>query len=141
MTKPDAPERAYKIMIVDDEPVCRSVTEAVLQNANYETICMENAVKALKYLKEHDREIDIIIVDKVMPHMDGFEMVSEVRTNVKLRKIPIIMLSGSGGQKEVYDGIKKGVDMYLYKPIEESALLKAINITIANLEFKQSPVV
>ncbi|MGB4612866.1 MAG: response regulator, partial [Erysipelotrichaceae bacterium] len=80
-----------KIMIVDDSLELRNVLRLYLENAGYKVIEATNGLEALEYLKSVD--IDLMILDIMMPKMDGFELLKHLESQNKKRNFPIIFLS------------------------------------------------
>lgn len=115
MTKP-------KILIVDDEPFNVDYVEQELQDAGYQTIAAENGQQALEMIRGDNP--DLVLLDIMMPVMDGFEVLSRLQEKAETRDIPVIVISASNDLKSVVRGIQLGAEDYLPKPFEP-ALLKA----------------
>ena len=120
-----------KILIVDDEPFNVDYLEQELEELNYETISATNGQEALD--KVRGASPDVILLDIMMPVMDGFETLSRLKASPHTRDIPVIIISAMNDLKSLVKGIQQGAEDYLPKPFEP-ALLKA-RIT-ASLEKK-----
>lgn len=110
-----------KILVVDDEELIRNVIREYLENENYQVIEAENGIEAIEKVKNN--EFDFIIMDIMMPKMDGFRAVEEIS---KIDSIPTIMLSA---RKEEYDklmGFEIGIDDYITKPFSPKELIARI---------------
>ncbi len=111
-----------KILIVDDEPFNVDYLEQELEDLNYETISAANGEEALE--KIISETPDLILLDIMMPIMDGFSVLEKVKGNAAIRDIPIIVISANHDLNSVVKGIKLGAEDYLSKPFEP-ILLKA----------------
>jgi DNA-binding response OmpR family regulator len=100
------------ILVVDDEVEIADLVEIYLQNDGFNVIKAYDGVEALKCLKEHP-EIMVIILDIMMPNMDGMEVCRQIRRN---SNIPIIMLSAKASDMDKIMGFGTGVDDYVTKP-------------------------
>ena len=115
-----------KIMIVDDDSDIRfSVSDGLQMIApDYEVVQAENGKAALDFLKK--TYVDLIILDIMMPVMDGFELAEKIKQNPKLADIPIIFLSAKTDEYSKALGKMKGVD-YIEKPFEILDLKNRVN--------------
>ena len=115
-----------KVLIVDDEKLIRDVIKEYCKNENYNVLEAEDGFKAIETVK-NNTNIDIIILDIMMPKMDGFEALKEIK---KIKNIPVIMLSA---RKEEYDklsGFDGGVDDYVVKPFSPKELIARIKAVL-----------
>jgi two-component system, OmpR family, response regulator ResD len=110
-----------KIMIVDDEFEMRQLLRLYLQQESY---CVEEAENGREaYEKILKNDYDLMILDVMMPIMDGWQTIAEVR---KVSEIPIIMLTAKGSVKDKVTGLSRGADDYLVKPFEEEELMARV---------------
>ncbi|MEW9078512.1 response regulator transcription factor [Terrisporobacter glycolicus] len=115
---------ASKILVVDDEKEIRNLIEIYLKNEGYTVIKASNGEEALKVLEKE--EIQLMILDIMMPKMDGMEVCRRVREHLN---IPILMLSAKSEDMDKIAGIMTGADDYLTKPfnpLELSVRVKAL---------------
>ncbi|MCM2677482.1 response regulator transcription factor [Alkalicoccobacillus plakortidis] len=110
-----------KILIIDDDVDIRNLIEVYLVNEGMDTVKAENAVVALQLLENH--EIDLIILDIMMPEMDGIEACIKIR---KERNMPIIMLSAKSEDMDKIQGLTSGADDYLTKPFNPLELMARV---------------
>jgi len=111
-----------KILVVDDEALIRNVIKEYLVNEKYMCIEARNGEEAVDFIKRY-KDIDLIIMDIMMPKMDGFTAAKEIK---KIKELPIIMLSA---RKEEYDkllGFDIGIDDYITKPFSPKELIARI---------------
>jgi chemosensory pili system protein ChpA (sensor histidine kinase/response regulator) len=120
------------IMVVDDSITIRKVTERMLLRYGIEVILAKDGVDATNQLQEVMP--DLMLLDIEMPRMDGFEVASFVRSDERLKKLPIIMITSRTGTKHKEKAMEIGVDRYLGKPFQEDDLVSNIN-EILNTSF------
>jgi phosphoserine phosphatase RsbU/P len=113
---------APKILIVDDEPFNVDYLEQELEELDYATVSAANGQEALE--KVGSESPDLVLLDIMMPVMDGFEALTRLKADAKTRNIPVIVISANSDLKSVVRGIELGAEDYLPKPFEP-ALLKA----------------
>ncbi|MBF0569590.1 MAG: response regulator [Candidatus Omnitrophica bacterium] len=114
-----------RILIIDDDPDILDVLELTLSE-RFDVVLACNGAEGLKQAQSSNPEI--IITDYMMPVMTGPEFCKELRKNVLLSHVPIIMLTGKGDLKDMVSGINAGADDYLIKPFEPESLLARINM-------------
>ena len=110
-----------KILIVDDEFEMRQLLKIYLRQDNYQVDEAENGQEAYEKIKKND--YDLMILDVMMPIMDGWQTIEQVRKN---SDIPIIMLTAKGTTQDKVTGFSTGADDYLVKPFDEAELLVRI---------------
>ncbi|WVZ82252.1 hypothetical protein U9M48_029538 [Paspalum notatum var. saurae] len=103
-----------RVLAVDDDPVCLKVLETLLRRCQYHVTTTNQAITALKLLRENRDMFDLVISDVHMPDMDGFKLLELVGLEMDL---PVIMLSVNGETKSVMKGITHGACDYLLKPV------------------------
>jgi len=113
-----------KVLIVDDELGIREVIKEYSINEGYSTLEAENGFEALKVL-ENNKNIDVIILDIMMPKMDGYTTLKEIR---KKYNIPVIMLSARTDEYDKLQSFDLGVDDYVTKPFSPKELIARIKV-------------
>ena len=114
----------YQILVVDDEENIRSLIKkyAVFEgNVVFEA---EDGMQAVEMCRQHPNDYDIIIMDVMMPELDGFSAVKELR---KYCQAPVLMLSARGEEYDKIHGFELGVDDYVVKPFSPKELMMRIN--------------
>ncbi len=111
-----------KILIVDDEPFNVDYLEQELEELGYETVSAADGQEALEQTVAENP--DAILLDILMPELDGFQVLERLKANEKWRNIPVIVISALGDIKSVVKGIEMGAEEYLPKPFDP-VLLKA----------------
>ena len=116
----------YKILIVDDEAKIREVIKEYAEFSGYEVTEAEDGMSAIGLCKLND--YDLIIMDIMMPKLDGFSACKEIK---KLKDIPVIMLSARGEEYDKLFGFELGVDDYVVKPFSPKELMARINVILS----------
>jgi len=117
-----------KILIVDDEPCNVDYLEQELEEMNYIIITARNGREALDQARSE--KPDLIVLDIMMPVMDGFAVLGELKADSLLRHIPVIVISAVNDLKSVVKGIKLGAEDYLPKPFEPTLLHARISASL-----------
>ncbi len=115
---------AKKILAVDDEKNIVRLVQVNLERAGYKVITAGDGKEALK--KVADEKPDLIVLDVMMPYMDGFEVLQNLRRNPATRFLPVIMLTAKTQDADVFRGWQSGVDCYLTKPFNPVELLSFV---------------
>ena len=123
------------ILIVDDEPDNLEVLESRLKRRNYRVICADGGVKALKLLEEV--EPDLILLDVMMPGMDGFETLTRMKEMKKGVFVPIIFLTSQDDKESRIKGLDSGADDYIAKPADIDELTARIRAMLRIKELKR----
>ena len=113
-----------KILVVDDEPDILKVVTFRVKKLEYEVVTATNGQEALDLIQKE--EPDLILLDIELPVMNGYEVCQRIKTNEKLKHIPIIFLTASSASK-IAEKVKEfNADDYLIKPFDSEELLKKI---------------
>lgn len=121
-----------KILVVDDErPIVRLV-QVNLEHAGYEVVTAYDGREALE--KVEQEKPDLIILDVMMPQMDGFEVMQRLQANPKTRDIPVIMLTAKAQDADVFRGWQSGVTLYLTKPFSPFELISFVRRIFRSME-------
>ena len=110
-----------KILAVDDERHIVRLVQVNLERAGYQVLTAFDGKEAMKKV-EADKP-DLIVLDVMMPHMDGFEVLKRLKSDDKTKNIPVVMLTAKAQDADVFRGWASGVDCYLTKPFNPIELL------------------
>jgi two-component system alkaline phosphatase synthesis response regulator PhoP len=113
-----------KILAVDDEKHIVRLVQVNLERAGYTVVTANDGKEALQ--KVADENPDLVVLDVMMPYMDGFEVLQNLRRNPSTRDIPVIMLTAKAQDADVFKGWQSGVDCYLTKPFNPMELLSFV---------------
>ena len=114
----------HKILIVDDEPNILLSLDFLMKKNGYSVFLARNGEEALASIEQNMP--DLIILDIMMPDIDGYEICRIVRSNPQFAKIKIMFLSAKSKESDVSRGIKTGADDYLTKPFVNKELIKRV---------------
>jgi len=113
---------AKKVLLVDDSTTTLMMEEMILkQNTNYEGFTAKDGVDAITCAVEHSP--DLVLMDVVMPRLNGFEACKHMRAHSELSRIPIILVTTRGEEDYVATGFQSGCNDYITKPINSRELV------------------
>ncbi len=114
----------YNILVVDDEEKIRTLIRKYAEFEGNSVTEAENGMQAVEICRREPNKFDIIIMDVMMPELDGFSAVAEIR---KISAAPVLMLSARGEEYDKIHGFELGVDDYVVKPFSPKELMMRIN--------------
>ena len=115
----------YTILIVDDEEDMRNLVEMYLLNSGYTCLQADNGEKAINLVELY--EIDLILMDIMMPEMDGFSICEKIRSQ---SEVPIIFVSAKGEEWDKVKGLRMGADDYMVKPFNPGELVARVEAVL-----------
>jgi DNA-binding response OmpR family regulator len=117
-----------RVLVIDDEPEIVEILKFRLANWGYEPISATTGPEGIKLTIE---EIpDAILLDVMMPGMNGFEVLQKLKENNKTKDIPVIMITVAAARADIEKGIKNGASFYLTKPYEATELLEKLRAAL-----------
>ena len=115
------------ILIVDDESRIRKLIKDFLTKENYQTLEAADGEEALKVFEENSSKIKLILLDVMMPKLDGWSVLRQIR---QVSKVPVIMLTARSEEQDQLFGFELGVDEYITKPFELEELYARISVQL-----------
>ncbi|MFC5044954.1 response regulator transcription factor [Aquimarina hainanensis] len=113
-----------KILIVDDEPNIVMSLEYAFKKKNFEVFIARDGSEAIQLL---EKEIpDVVLLDIMMPNIDGYQTVSYIKKHEKLKKVKTVFLSAKNKTSDIEKGLEMGVDQYLTKPFSVKKVIAEI---------------
>jgi two-component system alkaline phosphatase synthesis response regulator PhoP/two-component system response regulator VicR len=109
------------ILAVDDEPNIRRLLEVNLQRAGYQVTTASDGQDALE--KFSRARPDLVLLDVMMPRIDGFEVLRRLKADPGTAAVPILMLTANAQDADIFNGLRSGADFYLTKPFNPTELL------------------
>ncbi|HRJ26442.1 MAG TPA: response regulator [Fimbriimonadaceae bacterium] len=112
---------ALKILVCDDERNIVRLIQVNLERQGYNVVTAYDGKEGLEKIKAE--KPDLVVLDVMMPYMDGFEVLKSLRREPETESIPVIMLTAKAQDKDVFEGYHYGADMYLTKPFNPVELM------------------
>lgn len=120
--------KKQKILVVDDEPHIVNLIRLTLTGDKYEIYSAFSGLEAIKLAKQI--KPSLIILDLMMPNIDGYQVCEEVRKDPKIADTPIMILSAKSQLVDKFKSINVGADDYLVKPFDPEELVKRVKVNI-----------
>ncbi len=118
-----------RILIVDDEPNIVLALELLMKREGYEILTVDDGQKVFEVVREFNP--DLILLDIMMPKMDGYEVCQRIRADASLKDISIIMLTAKGREVEKEKGLALGADYYITKPFSTREVIMKVKEVLA----------
>ena len=126
-TEVKIPAKIGTILIVDDESANLDIIDKILQQSNHKTFTAESGEEALEILKKESAKIDLILLDLIMPEVNGMDLLKKLKDNNSTYHIPVIMLSALDEIDTIVECISMGADDFLIKPVNRILLHARLN--------------
>ena len=124
-----------RILIADDDPLLRALLQHKLAAEGHQIVAAEHGGEVLDMIRDHAP--DLIVLDAMMPVMDGFEVLRRLKAGVGMRDIPVIMLTALKREQDVVGGLQLGTADYLAKPFIPDELVQRIRRLLATVQREQ----
>ena len=127
------------ILVADDEDAIVGLLQDALKSVSYDVVVAHNGEEALQQIAH--KAPDLVVLDIQMPKMDGYEVCKQIKSDVYLRHIPVLMLTAQAGTRSKVVGLEQGADDYLTKPFEMDELLARIRTLLrrARIDLEANP--
>ena len=120
---------AFTVLIVDDELSIREIARRYLEHAGFTVLEARDGLEGLTLARE--RQPDVIVLDVMLPKLDGWRVLEELRSNLPLeRRIPVLMLTARGDESDRLRGLESGAEDYLVKPFSPRELVARVKIML-----------
>ncbi|MGQ9475558.1 MAG: response regulator transcription factor [Actinomycetota bacterium] len=120
---------AERILIVDDDATMVNLLSTVLEFEGFQAIKALSGMEALRMIEEE--RPDLVLLDIMMPDMDGFEVLATLRNDPATEKLPVVMLTARSEDRDVFEGWRRGADEYVTKPFDPQRLVEVIRDVLA----------
>lgn len=128
-------KKVKKLLVVDDIEINRVILTELFSN-HFEVIEAENGQDALELIQEHQDELSVVLLDIVMPVMDGFEVLTEMNKKGLIQKIPVILITGENDDAKALLGYGLGVSDLVHKPFNSDIVYRRVNNVIDLYAYK-----
>ena len=119
------------ILVIDDEAEITEIIETFLKDAGYQVLVENSSVMGIERAKSF--KPDLILLDIMMPFMDGYEVCEELKKNKETENIPVIFLTGKDARSDEGKSFKAGGDMFIKKPFNCERLLEIVRIVLLSI--------
>lgn len=124
----------WHLLAVDDEPLNLEIIREYLDDPRMDVDLAPNAERAWQRLETAATPYDLVILDRMMPGMNGIEMLLRMKADARYRRIPVIIQTAAASPEQVREGIEAGAYYYLTKPYEPAALIAIVRAALADVE-------
>ncbi|MFW6134216.1 MAG: response regulator transcription factor [Elusimicrobiota bacterium] len=125
------------VYIIEDNPEVARVIKRILKRKNFDTFIFKTGLKALEEIKYS--KPDLILLDLILPDIDGIEICKLLKTSKKTKHIPLIMITARNTDKEIVKGLKLGADDYITKPFSNEELLARVEALMRRIKYHGDP--
>ncbi len=131
------PEQAPGILVVEDQPNIRRLIQVHLERAGYRVDLAADGLEGLAHVAADPP--DLIILDVMMPNLDGLRVVERLKSDPRTSEIPVIMLTARSSDVQVREGLLEGADLYLAKPFDPEQLREIVDRMVSLLGTPENP--
>ncbi|MCL2931741.1 MAG: response regulator [Trichodesmium sp. MAG_R03] len=110
-----------KVLIADDDSIVRTLYSRILANIGLDITLASNGLEAIEKIKQYHP--DLVILDIIMPEMNGYQVCRQIKSQSQTMKIPVVFCSNKSSEVDVYWALQQGADGYISKPVEKSELM------------------
>jgi len=123
---------ADKVLVVDDDPMVRHIVQEMLLAEGYEVEVLEDGEKVFGRLStpESGKEFCAMVLDVIMPGMNGFDVLTKLRAQSHTQKLPVLMLTGEDRAEDIMNGYNVGADYYVTKPFTRDQLMLGFKLVV-----------
>ena len=123
---------AKTVLLVDDEEALRTLAAKLIERRGHTVLTAADGTEALAMLAG-DAAVDLLVLDVVMPGLNGLQTLEEVRKQRSSTELPVILLTAQSKDADVLGGYQRGADYYITKPLKPTALLNIVDYLIGDL--------
>jgi DNA-binding response OmpR family regulator len=119
-----------RILLVDDDDLTLEILVEYLKEEPYDLVQAQNGEQALHRLREDRQGFQALVLDRMMPGIDGLEVLAQMKADEQLQWLPVVMQTSAGSSQEICEGIEAGVFFYLTKPFEQQVLFRIVRAAV-----------
>jgi len=127
----------WNLLIVDDEPLNLEIIQEFLEDGPYHMQMAENGAIAWEMLNHSETTFDLVILDRMMPVMDGMELLRHMKAEPRFADIPVIMQTAASSSEQIREGMAAGCYYYLTKPYKSTALIGVVHAVLEEQRAKR----
>lgn len=118
------------VLVVDDEQFNLEIINEFLDEVDIDTVCVESGERALSLLQESPEMFSAVLLDRMMPGIDGLEVLFEIKADKRTNRLPVIMQTAKVGKESMIEGLNAGAHYYLFKPYDKQTLTAIMSTAI-----------
>lgn len=126
-----------RILIVDDESLNLDMIQTFLSGENYVLSLFADSLSAWAALQDEHNQYDLVLLDRIMPGIDGIDFLRRIKSTPRLQYLPVILQTAANAPDQVAEGLAAGAYYYLTKPYEPAALLSIVHAAVAGVRQRQ----
>src|SRR4051812_42312079 len=121
-----------RILVIDDDPMIRTLVKSILEPEGFNVSLAEDGLQGVELLDKEPRPIgfDLIILDVVMPGMNGLDVLTRLKIHSHTQALPVLMLTGESKAEDIMNGYNVGADYYITKPFTRQQLLYGLGLVL-----------
>lgn len=119
-----------RILLVDDEPFNLEILSEYLDDSDYTLTAAENGLQAWEILQSTEQGFDLVVLDRMMPVMNGMELLTKIKADPRFSELLVIMQTAAASKEQIAEGLQQGAYYYLVKPYERDALIAIISAAL-----------
>ncbi|OGC89511.1 MAG: hypothetical protein A2W25_16830 [candidate division Zixibacteria bacterium RBG_16_53_22] len=123
--------KGHKILVIDDDPEITDIIKSFLTNAGYDVLVENSSVIGIEKAKSF--RPDLVLLDIMMPVMDGYEVCSSIKKDISLCTVPILFLTGKEAGEDAGMSFKAGADLFIKKPFSCERLLQMVKMVLISV--------
>lgn len=125
-----------RVLVVDDDPMIRHIVESMLTAEGYEVVLAEDGQCGVDLLDKEPTPINfsLIILDVIMPGMNGLDVLTRLKLHPQTQNIPVLMLTGESKAEDIMSGYSVGADYYITKPFTRQQLLYGLSLVFDGVQ-------
>ncbi len=126
------PTNKGRVLAVDDDPMIRSIVQAMLSAEGFEVLSIESGERAIEILDSEPRPLNLtlVILDMVMPGIHGLDVLTRMKLHAHTAKLPVLMLTGESQANDILAGYNVGADYYITKPFTRQQLMYGVKMVV-----------
>jgi CheY-like chemotaxis protein len=124
------------ILAVDDDPINLDIIDEFTSGKGFELLTADSGEKALEILRQKKTKINVVLLDRMMPGMDGLEVLQQIKKDPELVMIPIILLTAATASAQMAEGIRAGCFYYLTKPFDRNVLNAVLSAALRDYAYR-----
>ena len=121
-----------KVLVVDDNPDSVTIMRGILENRGYEVVAANTGSEALDLLRRET--VDVVLLDVMMPEMNGMEVLQRIKENVVTGGLPVILVTAKTHDEDLLSGYQYGADYYITKPFTAKQLVYGLELILGKGE-------